>query len=322
MNSSRANWPSFYKATVRERRRIFVITPRDSLCNSRKPKKQVSKPPEPKRKLMKIPNIFVNVRVCRDWLYFPSWQFLQHPSCARPKLGRLDHAPGRHPRQRWHRASHYLEGFRSAAAILPHPGGAMRRTILPQTAIGAPARNEAPYFSRIIRKAVVVRQPLALLIRVGVSCVLFHSSVYLSRAGNPPGPQWKQIGPAPLTADIGSSGPDSGMVRDILIDPRGTTDQTIYVATDSGGIWKSTDGGTNWTPKTDAMPSLNMGAVALDPGNPSIVYAGTGNEYTKVTSTAPASTSPLMVAIHGRYSAQIFLRTLPSIALCCLHTTC
>ncbi len=211
------------------------------------------------------------------------------------------------------------------AAVDPDARRPRRITSLaeePQTAIGAPARNEAPYFSRIIRKAVVVRQPLALLIRVGVSCVLFHSSVYLSRAGNPPGPQWKQIGPAPLTADIGSSGPDSGMVRDILIDPRGTTDQTIYVATDSGGIWKSTDGGTNWTPKTDAMPSLNMGAVALDPGNPSIVYAGTGNEYTKVTSTAPASTSPLMVAIHGRYSAQIFLRTLPSIALCCLHTTC
>jgi photosystem II stability/assembly factor-like uncharacterized protein len=67
------------------------------------------------------------------------------------------------------------------------------------------------------------------------------------------------------------------MVRDIAIDPGGTSDQIIYIATDNGGIWKSIDGGTNWVPKTDFMPSLSMGAVALDPGNPSIVYAGTGN---------------------------------------------
>ena len=73
-------------------------------------------------------------------------------------------------------------------------------------------------------------------------------------------------------------GIESGMVRNIAIDPRGSTDQTIYIATDNGGIWKTTDGGTTWSPKTDSMPSLNMGAVALDPGNPSIVYAGTGNE--------------------------------------------
>jgi len=66
---------------------------------------------------------------------------------------------------------------------------------------------------------------------------------------------------------------------DIAIDPRNTTDQVIYIATNDGGIWKSTDGGTNWAPKTDFMPSLSMGAVALDPGNPSIVYAGTGNLF-------------------------------------------
>ena len=60
------------------------------------------------------------------------------------------------------------------------------------------------------------------------------------------------------------------------IDPRGATDQTIYIATENGGIWKTLDGGTTWKPKTDFMPSNSMGAVALDPGNPSVVYAGTG----------------------------------------------
>jgi photosystem II stability/assembly factor-like uncharacterized protein len=94
------------------------------------------------------------------------------------------------------------------------------------------------------------------------------------------GQQWTQIGPAPLAIDAEQNyqgaGPDSGMITDIAIDPRGSTDQTIYIATENGGIWKTLDGGTSWKPKTDYVPSNSMGAVALDPGDPSIVYAGTG----------------------------------------------
>ncbi len=97
------------------------------------------------------------------------------------------------------------------------------------------------------------------------------------------GVQWTQIGPAPERIidarefGVNGTGPNSGQVVDIAIDPRNTTDQAIYIATDDGGIWKTTDGGMSWRPKTDFMPSLSIGAVALDPGNPSIVYAGTGN---------------------------------------------
>jgi photosystem II stability/assembly factor-like uncharacterized protein len=97
------------------------------------------------------------------------------------------------------------------------------------------------------------------------------------------GIQWTQIGPQPLRIDqeqnFQGAGPDSGEVTDIAIDPSGTTDQIIYIATNDGGIWKSTDAGTHWAPMTDSMPSNSMGAVALDPGNPSIVYAGTGNGF-------------------------------------------
>jgi hypothetical protein len=97
------------------------------------------------------------------------------------------------------------------------------------------------------------------------------------------GVQWTQVGPAPLRIDaeqnFQGSGPDSGQVTDIAIDPRNSTDSTIYIASNDGGIWKSTDGGSTWQPKTDFMPSLSMGAVALDPSNPSIVYAGTGNAF-------------------------------------------
>jgi len=94
---------------------------------------------------------------------------------------------------------------------------------------------------------------------------------------------WKQIGPAPLRIDASQNfqgaGPDSGEVVGIAVDPRGSTDQVVYIAANDGGIWKTTDGGTSWKPLTDSMPSNSVGDVALDPGNPSIVYAGTGNPF-------------------------------------------
>jgi hypothetical protein len=88
------------------------------------------------------------------------------------------------------------------------------------------------------------------------------------------GAQWKQVGPAPLRATF-TSGPGAvaGRIYDVAIDPSGGSDQIIYIAT-VGGIWKSTDGGATWAPKTDRLPWNQMGAVALDPSNPSIVYAG------------------------------------------------
>jgi photosystem II stability/assembly factor-like uncharacterized protein len=97
------------------------------------------------------------------------------------------------------------------------------------------------------------------------------------------GVQWSQIGPAPLIIDdefnYQGVGPDAGQVVSIAIDPRNTTDRVIYSAFNDGGVWKTTDGGDTWQPKTDKMPTLSIGAVALDPVNPSIVYAGTGNIF-------------------------------------------
>ncbi len=121
---------------------------------------------------------------------------------------------------------------------------------------------------------------MALILLLCLGCLFLDGLAPRSSAQCSPDPQWKQIGPSPLAGISDDLQDDSGLVRDIAIDPRGTSDQTIYIATDNGGIWKTTDAGATWAPKTDFMPSLNMGAVALDPGNPSIVYAGTGNFQT------------------------------------------
>src|SRR6478609_865458 len=97
------------------------------------------------------------------------------------------------------------------------------------------------------------------------------------------GAQWVQYGPEPLRIDaeqnFQGTGPDAGMITELAIDPRGTTDQVVYQSNNDGGIWKTTDSGAHWTPMTDFMPSNSMGAVTLDAGNPSIVYAGTGNLF-------------------------------------------
>ena len=94
---------------------------------------------------------------------------------------------------------------------------------------------------------------------------------------------WSQIGPAPLVINgdqiYMGTGPDAGEVTDIVIDPSGTSDQTIYITTDDGGIWKTTDAGSSWRPLTDPMFSISMGAIAMDPSNNQILYGGSGNLF-------------------------------------------
>lgn len=103
---------------------------------------------------------------------------------------------------------------------------------------------------------------------------------------------WEQIGPAPLL--VGNQqvfqgvGPDSGEVVDIAIDPRSES-RTMYAAAGNGGVWKTTDGGTSWRPMTDQLPATSIGAVALDPVDPDLVYVGTGNLFNGAAGMAKAA---------------------------------
>jgi hypothetical protein len=94
---------------------------------------------------------------------------------------------------------------------------------------------------------------------------------------------WRLVGPAPLLVGnqqvFQGTGPDSGEFVDIALDPRGGPNQVIYAATGSGGVWKSLNGGVSWVPLIDHLPATAIGAIALDPANPDIVYIGTGNLF-------------------------------------------
>jgi photosystem II stability/assembly factor-like uncharacterized protein len=49
-----------------------------------------------------------------------------------------------------------------------------------------------------------------------------------------------------------------------------------YIGFDNGGVWRSTDYGSTWVPLFDAQPTGSIGAIAVAPSNPSIIYVGTG----------------------------------------------
>src|SRR5688572_9014743 len=52
-----------------------------------------------------------------------------------------------------------------------------------------------------------------------------------------------------------------------------------YAGAASGGVWKSTDGGATWKPTFDGQTSQAIGALAVAPTNPNVVWAGTGEAW-------------------------------------------
>jgi len=77
---------------------------------------------------------------------------------------------------------------------------------------------------------------------------------------------WQFVGPTNI----------SGRVTDVAVAyPRGGT-YTIYVATASGGVWKTVNEGTTFEPIFEDAPTTSIGDVSIAPSNQSIVWVGTG----------------------------------------------
>src|SRR5205085_10446013 len=56
---------------------------------------------------------------------------------------------------------------------------------------------------------------------------------------------------------------------------------TLLIGSASGGVWKSEDGGTTFHPVFDKQPVKSIGAVALDPTNSQVMWAGSGESWTR-----------------------------------------
>jgi photosystem II stability/assembly factor-like uncharacterized protein len=88
---------------------------------------------------------------------------------------------------------------------------------------------------------------------------------------------WNPAGAGPVV--VGPTLAWAGRTLAIAFDP--VTPSTIYIGTANGGVWKTTDGGLTWAPKSDYQMSLASGALAIDPNNNLRIFAGTG-EYNDV----------------------------------------
>ncbi|MEQ8361324.1 MAG: glycosyl hydrolase [Cyclobacteriaceae bacterium] len=66
----------------------------------------------------------------------------------------------------------------------------------------------------------------------------------------------------------------SGRISDFAVNPNNFNE--YYVATSSGGVWKTTNAGTSYQPIFDTQGSYSIGCVTLDPNNSNVVWVGSG----------------------------------------------
>jgi photosystem II stability/assembly factor-like uncharacterized protein len=66
----------------------------------------------------------------------------------------------------------------------------------------------------------------------------------------------------------------SGRIADIAIHP--TDYSSWYIAVGSGGVWKTENAGTTWTPVFDKEKSYSIGCITIDPHNPHVIWVGSG----------------------------------------------
>jgi photosystem II stability/assembly factor-like uncharacterized protein len=109
------------------------------------------------------------------------------------------------------------------------------------------------------------------LLSIAVASLAIGAGLLAQAPQSRPGPDvygrlaWRYIGPEGNRTDA-----VAGVPGDPLI---------YYVGAASGGIWKTTDGGLTWDPIFDDQPVSSIGALAVAPSDPNIVWAGTGEAF-------------------------------------------
>ncbi len=99
----------------------------------------------------------------------------------------------------------------------------------------------------------------------------------VARAQASPGPfrelDLRAIGPAVM----------GGRIHDVQALPGDPS--TVYVASATGGLWKSTNHGTTWTPIFDHEGTSTFGVIAIAPSDPDVLWAGTGEQNNRQSSS-------------------------------------
>ncbi|MCX5679577.1 MAG: autotransporter-associated beta strand repeat-containing protein [Candidatus Omnitrophica bacterium] len=117
-------------------------------------------------------------------------------------------------------------------------------------------------------------QYCALMITTGVSLLCgVLAPVTPALAADTGTPVWTDLGSGQIRSNdvndsvnvegmASTSNPTTGAITKVLVDPGNTS--IIYAGAVNGGIWKTTDNGANWSPLTDRLSSLSIGAMNFD----------------------------------------------------------
>lgn len=153
-----------------------------------------------------------------------------------------------------------------SCASLPRTG----RPAEPEAEPEATAAGEALAWRRLAwvdERGDIAAGALEKALRQRRANVAFWRTRGLSRVAGIARGEWVNRGPQ----NIG------GRTRALLIDP--TNPQHMWAASVGGGLWKSVNGGRTWAAVDDFLPRLSVSSLAMDPGNSSILYAGTGEGF-------------------------------------------
>ncbi|HEX7198153.1 MAG TPA: glycosyl hydrolase, partial [Dongiaceae bacterium] len=96
-----------------------------------------------------------------------------------------------------------------------------------------------------------------------LALIFFATLLAAQTPANYAGLRWRDIGPYRGGRTVGAAG--------IAAQPN-----VFYIGVNNGGIWKTDDFGRTWKPLFDDQPTGSIGAIALAPSDPNIIYAGSG----------------------------------------------
>jgi len=190
----------------------------------------------------------------------------------------------------WKTYRHLTIGVLLVVVTLPAGGASMRRIgrfflRQPNATEPPPSKLELPLDQALVWRALGMRDEHG-LIRVGAA---YLANVFRRQAllGVLPTPivrplsvQEVQTMSVLAPSSWTSRGPSNvgGRTRSLLIKDA----MTMYAGAVSGGVWKTTNGGSSWTPLTDFMSNIAISTMTFDPSvaDRSVLYAGTGElEY-------------------------------------------
>lgn len=85
---------------------------------------------------------------------------------------------------------------------------------------------------------------------------------------------WQELGPLDWNVTSGWN-PGVGRITALAVDPANS--DIIIIGANTGGVWKTTDGGQNWTPLNDNFVNLRVFSVAIDPVDSDVYYFGSSS---------------------------------------------